>query len=356
MKIIVDVMGGDKAPEETVKGVLWAMREFNATYILVGDREAIERIAAENKYDVRLLNIVDTKTYITMEDDPISVVRSKQDSSMAVGLKMLAEGQGDAFVSTGNTGALFTGATLIVRKIKGVLRAGIGSIIPLQTPVLLLDTGANIVVTEENIEQFAVMGSAYMKSLYGIESPRVGLLNNGAEEHKGTPLQQATYKKLSENPDINFIAVEKSANVIVSACEKAIDKGLKNLVFLKCSAEYLNSYIPDNLIERIYLNFSCPFPKKKYASHRLTAAPFLKIYKRLLTANAEIHMKTDNMGLFEFSIEQLSQNGFAIKNISLDLHNSGFEGNIVTEYESKFVSLGLPIYRLEAYIKEDYCD
>lgn len=159
-----------------------------------------------------------------------------------------------------------------------------------------------------------------------------------------------------QNPDINFIAVEKSANVIVSACEKAIDMGLKNLVFMKCSAEYLNSYIPDNLIERIYLNFSCPFPKKKYASHRLTAAAFLKIYKRLLTANAEIHMKTDNMGLFEFSIEQLSQNGFAIKNISLDLHNSGFEGNIVTEYESKFASLGLPIYRLEAYIKEDYCD
>lgn len=153
------------------------------------------------------------------------------------------------------------------------------------------------------------------------------------------------------NPDINFVAVEKSANVIVSACEKAIEMGLKNLVFLKCSAEYLNSYIPDNCIERIYLNFSCPFPKKKYASHRLTAAPFLNIYKRLLTESAEIHMKTDNMGLFEFSIEQLSGNGFAIKNVSLDLHNSGYEDNIVTEYESKFVSLGLPIYRLEAYVK-----
>lgn len=152
-----------------------------------------------------------------------------------------------------------------------------------------------------------------------------------------------------QNPDINILAVEKDANVIVSACEKAKRENLTNLRFLKCSAEYLERYLEGESVERIYLNFSCPFPKKSYASHRLTGKNFLEIYKRILTKDGEIHQKTDNRNFFEFSVEQLSQNGFAIKNLSLDLHNSDFEGNIVTEYEAKFVSLGLPIYRLEAY-------
>lgn len=162
---------------------------------------------------------------------------------------------------------------------------------------------------------------------------------------------QFACKAAMQNPDINFIAVEKSSNVIVMACEKAKRNNIKNLLFLKCSAEYLNSYLTDNSVSRIYLNFSCPFPKNKYASHRLTAKPFLNIYKKLMTTGAEIHFKTDNQGLFEFSIEQLSDFGFTLKNVSLDLHNSDFEGNIVTEYEQKFVDMGLPIYRLEAFLK-----
>ena len=152
------------------------------------------------------------------------------------------------------------------------------------------------------------------------------------------------------NPHINLIAVEKDANVIVSACEKVKESGIKNVRFIKCSAEYLPKYIKPHSINRIFLNFSCPFPKSKYAAHRLTHPRFLEIYKELMSNGAEIHQKTDNMGLFEFSIESLSGSGFALKNVSLDLHNSSFEGNIETEYEHKFVSLGLPIYRLEAYI------
>ena len=151
------------------------------------------------------------------------------------------------------------------------------------------------------------------------------------------------------HPEINFLAVEKSANVIVAGCEKAKARGLKNLIFVKCSAEYLRCYLPKNSVERLYLNFSCPFPKKKYASHRLTAINFLKVYDEFLKKDAEIHFKTDNRGLFEFSLEQLTQHGFSLKNVSLNLHESDFEGNIVTEYEQKFVSLGFPIYRLEAY-------
>lgn len=151
------------------------------------------------------------------------------------------------------------------------------------------------------------------------------------------------------HPDINLLAVEKDANVLVSACEQAKAQNIPNLRFINASAEYIERHIRPNGVDRIFLNFSCPFPKNKYASHRLTSENFLRIYKRIMATGAEIHQKTDNMHFFEFSIEQLSGFGFKLKNISLDLHNSGFEGNIVTEYEAKFISKGLPIYRLEAY-------
>ena len=151
-----------------------------------------------------------------------------------------------------------------------------------------------------------------------------------------------------QNPDINFIAVEINRNVIVQACEKAKREELKNLKFLILGAEKLDLYIPEKSVELIYLNFSCPFPKKRYAKHRLTHENFLEIYKRILKDGAAIHQKTDNMHFFEFSIEQFSKCGFTLSNVSLDLHNSDFEGNIVTEYEKRFSDMGMPIYRLEA--------
>ncbi len=154
-----------------------------------------------------------------------------------------------------------------------------------------------------------------------------------------------------KNPGINFLAVEKTANVLVTACEQCA--GVPNLHFLLGGAEYLPRFIRDKSIERIYLNFSCPFPKKKYAAHRLTAPRFLSIYKNILSDGAEIHQKTDNMHFFEFSLESFSQNGFCLKNVSLDLHASDFENNIMTEYEKLFSSLGQPIYRLEAYVDKE---
>ena len=151
------------------------------------------------------------------------------------------------------------------------------------------------------------------------------------------------------NPDVNFIAVEKIKNVIVAACEKAKEEGLTNVKFIAGCAEYLPRFIPENSVELIYLNFSCPFPKAKYARHRLTHRFFLEIYRKLLTEKGEIHQKTDNMHFFEFSLEEYSAAKYTIRNLSLDLHNSGFEGNIVTEYEKRFSDLGQPIYRVEAY-------
>ena len=152
-----------------------------------------------------------------------------------------------------------------------------------------------------------------------------------------------------QHPEVNILAVEKVANVIVAAAEKAKEQELPNLRLLNCAAEYLPRYLRPHTVERLYLNFSCPFPKARYAAQRLTSERVLPIYDALLTENAEIHQKTDNRAFFEYSIEKLTGFGFALKNVSLDLHASDFAGNIVTDYEKRLADLGQPIYRLEAY-------
>lgn len=150
------------------------------------------------------------------------------------------------------------------------------------------------------------------------------------------------------NPDINYIAIEVCDDVAVLACEGVKRAELTNVRFMVTGAEYLLKYFRTDSVDRIYLNFSCPFPKARYAKHRLTSPIFLPMYKQILSSGGEIHQKTDNMHFFEYSIEKYSELGFRLQNVSLDLHNSGFEGNIITEYEERFLSLGQPIYRLEA--------
>ena len=233
MRVIVDVMGGDNAPLEMVKGAVEASRELNASFILVGDKEQIDRIAEENGFDLRRFDIVHTPVVITMEDDPLSVVRAKKESSMSVGLHLLADGKGDAFVSTGNTGALFTGATLIVRKVRGIQRAAIGTVLPTPEPCVLVDTGANVTVTDEYLEQFAVMGSAFMHKMYGMESPAVGLLNNGTEDCKGTPLQIAANKRLRECSSIRYVGNVEANSVMSGACNVIVTDGFTGNIFVK---------------------------------------------------------------------------------------------------------------------------
>lgn len=157
-------------------------------------------------------------------------------------------------------------------------------------------------------------------------------------------------EEAKRNPDIDFVAVEVNRSVICMACQKALSEGIKNILFVHCNAKILQKYLCPASVGRIYLNFSCPFPKKSYANKRLTNIAFLEVYKDILAPGAEIFQKTDNMHFFEYSIEQFSEAGFVMKNISLDLHNSDFEGNIVTEYEKKFSDQGFRIYRLEAYL------
>lgn len=295
MKIIVDVMGGDNCPRAAVRGVCMAAQQWRATYIMVGDRRQIEQIASEDGLDIRRMDIVHTESYMTMEDDPLSVVRAKSDSSMAVGLRLLSEGKGDAFVSCGNTGALFTGATLIVRKVKGVLRAGIGTVLPFQNPVLLLDTGANVTVTPENLEQFGAMGAAYMRKMYGIASPRVGLLNNGTEACKGTELQQAAYRLLSDNPDINFVGNVEAGTAPFDVCDVLVADGFTGNIYLK-SVEGVGKFLlkrvkgvflssPTAKLAALAIRKPLTEMKKEYDPSERGGAPIIGISKPVIKAH-----------------------------------------------------------------------
>lgn len=295
MKIIVDVMGGDNCPRAAVRGVCMAAQQWRATYIMVGDRRQIEQIANEEGLDIRRMDIVHTESYMTMEDDPLSVVRAKSDSSMAVGLRLLSEGKGDAFVSCGNTGALFTGATLIVRKVKGVLRAGIGTVLPFQNPVLLLDTGANVTVTPENLEQFGAMGAAYMRKMYGIASPRVGLLNNGTEACKGTELQQAAYRLLSDNPDINFVGNVEAGTAPFDVCDVLVADGFTGNIYLK-SVEGVGKFLlkrvkgvflssPTAKLAALAIRKPLTEMKKEYDPSERGGAPIIGISKPVIKAH-----------------------------------------------------------------------
>lgn len=173
--------------------------------------------------------------------------------------------------------------------------------------------------------------------------------SNPVELEIGCGKGQFICELAKRNPEINYLAVEVDRSVISMACRKALEENIKNVVFFRCKAEVLQKYLRPASVRMIYLNFSCPFPKTTYANRRLTYIRFLEIYKEILAPGGEIHQKTDNMHFFEFSLEQFSLAGFKMKNISLDLHNSDFEGNIVTEYEKKFSEQGFRIYRLEAY-------
>mgnify|MGYP003312782738 CR=1 FL=1 len=154
----------------------------------------------------------------------------------------------------------------------------------------------------------------------------------------------------ARHPEINFLAVEVYANVLVSACEEAQDRGLTNLHFLWGNAEYLDRFFPPHSIAQLYLNFSTPFPKKRQATHRLTHPHFLEMYRKILAEDAHVIQKTDGRVFFQYSLMQFSQCGYTLEDVSLDLHADGIEDNIVTEYERKFIEQGLPIYRVDARV------
>ncbi len=233
MKIIIDVMSGDNAPLELIKGASMAAEAYpEAEITVVGQEDVILRIVKEEGIPFDRIHIKHAESVIEMEDRPLCVVREKKDSSMAVGLELLKIGEGDAFVSAGNTGALIAGATLVVRRIKGVQRAGIATILPFPNPVMLLDSGANLLLTPENQEQFAIMGATYMEKIFGIEDARVGQLNNGTEYNKGMPLQVESYITLSKS-GVNFVGNVEAKEIPFNACDVLVVDGFLGNIVLK---------------------------------------------------------------------------------------------------------------------------
>ena len=238
MKIIVDAMGGDKAPEEIVKGALRARRELDVEILLVGKEERIREILqAENAQELSGIEIADARDVITMEDDPSTATRRKKDSSMAVALNLLKDGRGDAMVSAGSTGALLTGATLTVKRIRGIRRAALAPVLPAgEHGVMLIDCGANVECTAEYLLQFAYMGSFYAKRLMGCEDPRVGLLNVGTEDTKGGILQHQAFELLKQaqaEGRIRFVGNVEGTGVFDGSVDVVVTDGFTGNVLLK---------------------------------------------------------------------------------------------------------------------------
>lgn len=233
MKIIADAFGGDHAPLEILKGCEMAVRELGVTILLTGDEAKIRDCAQENGISLDRMEILHAPDVMGMEDAPTSIAKEKGDTSMAVGLKALAEGRGDAFVSAGSTGALVVGATLIVKRIRGVRRAAIASVLPSnKAPFLLMDCGANVECTAQMLDQFGAMGSFYMQKVLGVERPRVGLANIGTEKTKGGPLQLEAYE-LMETSDYHFIGNVEARDVPFGACDVLVADGFTGNMLLK---------------------------------------------------------------------------------------------------------------------------
>ena len=232
MKIIVDAMGGDNAPEAIVKGSVYARDKLGVDITFVGRSEDIERCLGDT--DRRGIDIVDAREVVTMDDDPSTATRRKKDSSMTVALNMVKNGEGDAMVSAGSTGALLTGATLIVKRVRGVRRAAMAPVLPSrENGLMLIDCGANAECTPEYLLQFAYLGSFYARHVLGIENPRVGLLNIGVEAEKGTDLQRQTRALLMRQPRLNFIGNIEAKEAIKGGCDVLVTDGFSGNIMLK---------------------------------------------------------------------------------------------------------------------------
>ncbi|MBO5110051.1 MAG: phosphate acyltransferase PlsX [Clostridia bacterium] len=235
MRIILDAMSGD-FPAEAVKGALKASKDLTGrediTLVLVGDEAKIrEEMKNEGKECPKNIEILHTEDVLTMEDDPMTIMKEKRNSSMGLALTLLKEGA-DAMISAGNTGALHAGSSLIVRKLKGVRRSALATILPLAKPMLLMDCGANPVVTADVLCQWAILGSIYMESVMGVTEPRVGLLNNGAEEHKGTPVAVEAHHALKGMP-VNFVGNVEGKEVPTGVCDVLVTDGFTGNILLK---------------------------------------------------------------------------------------------------------------------------
>ena len=234
MKIILDLMGGDNAPLAPLDGAAQAVREYGVEIIGLGDEALIRKTAAEHSIPLDGIELVHCTENIEMCDEPARAVRQKKDSPIVVGLTMLKDGRGDAFVSAGSTGALHVGTSLIVRALRGIKRPALATMIPAQNKAyLLLDCGANVECRVDMLEAFAVMGTCYMQKVEGRPDPACALVNNGAEESKGTPLLRETHQKLKTTPGIRFVGNIEPRDVPAGNVDVVVCDGFTGNVVLK---------------------------------------------------------------------------------------------------------------------------
>lgn len=299
MKLIIDAMSGDNAPEAIVSGCVMAAREFGQEYVLVGKEDVIrDLIKKENAEDLPI-SIHPAADVIDMHDDPATAVRRKKDSSMSAALYLLRDGGGDAVISAGNTGALLSGATLVNKRIKGIRRAALPTALPCKGGrVLLLDSGANAECTPEYLLQFAYMGSFYMEKVMGVKNPRVGLVNNGAEDTKGDTLRKETYQMLQQaaaEGRINFVGNVEGSDVPKGACDVAVADGFTGNVMLK-TVEGVASFLMGELksmflqstrtkLAYLLLKPAMGGLKKMMSASEVGGAPFLGISKPVFKAH-----------------------------------------------------------------------
>ncbi len=233
INVIVDAFGGDNAPDAVIEGSILAVQNLGVKVTLVGDEKLINEAAEKHNLVLTGIDVVHADTVFDIHEEPTEIIKSGKTSSMAVGLGLLHDGKGDAFVSAGSTGALVVGATFIAKRLKGVKRAALAPIMPAKDGYfMLLDGGANTECRPEALVQFGLMGSAYMEKVMGIKEPRVGLLNIGAEETKGRELEIETYRLLEKSP-VNFVGNIEARDMPFSKCDVLVADGYTGNIALK---------------------------------------------------------------------------------------------------------------------------
>lgn len=301
MKIIIDAMGGDNAPQSTVEGAVLAVRELGVQATLVGREQEIRACleAAQAGDAANSIQVVHAEQTIDMCDSATSVTKEKKDSSLAEALRMLGAGEGDALVSSGNTGALLVGSTMYVKRIRGVRRAALAPVLPTDKGgALLIDCGANVECTPEYLLQFAYMGSFYAQKQLGAAKPKVGLLNNGAEASKGTPMLRETYELLQEAAQagrLNFIGNIEGRDVPFGAADVILCDGFVGNVLLK-TYEGVGMYFAGEMKKMFMRNLGTKMAallvkdglrafKKKMDYKEVGGAPLLGISKPVIKAH-----------------------------------------------------------------------
>lgn len=345
MIILLDAMGGDNAPDANIKGAVNAINQIEAEVLLIGNKEVIngriKELYGKDKIEEisPRLKIYHTTETIEMEDIPTQAIKRKKDSSMVVGFKLLKEGKGDVFISAGNSGALLTGATLLVGRIKGIDRPALAGILPAyKGRLLLIDAGSNTNCKPINLLQFAQMSTIYLKNTFGIEKPRIGLLNIGTEETKGNELTKESYKLLkekSEELNINFIGNVEGRDAFSGEIDAIVTDGFTGNIFLK-AVEGLGKFVKRSLkdsMKKNILSILASIPSlpamKRFAKtvdyKEYGGALFLGVKKPVVKAHGSSDEK-----LFEFTIKQAEQ---FVKNKAVDKMIEEFEK--INETESK---------------------